>query len=90
VYVIPGKNNKLDFDLYSLGQDGQSATGGNDPDDVNNWDPDSGRYYPDPMRSLLRRMGLLVLVTIVVWRLLLEMFHRRRRRRKATQTEESS
>jgi hypothetical protein len=32
--AFPGKNSKLGFDLYSLGEDGQSATGANDPDGV--------------------------------------------------------
>jgi len=70
VYVIPGKNNKLDFDLYSLGQDGQSATGGNDPDDVNNWDPESYFYYrrvdPARTRAVAVHVALVLLAALVV------------------------
>lgn len=68
VYVFPGKNNKPGFDLYSLGEDGESATGGNDPDDVNNWDPESGSYYPliDPAGTMAVRVGLLLLAALVV------------------------
>jgi len=65
IYVFPGKNNKQGFDLYSLGEDGKTATAGNDPDDINNWDPESGRsYYPrgDPTRNFMRRLLLLVLL----------------------------
>lgn len=68
VYVIPGKNNKLDFDLYSLGEDGQSATGGNDPDDVNNWDPESHFYYrrERPVGTGAGRVALLLLAALVI------------------------
>ena len=64
VYVFPGKNSKEGFDLYSLGEDGESATGGNDPDDVNNWDPESGSYYPDPFRTIVRRVTLLAFLVV--------------------------
>jgi general secretion pathway protein G len=33
VYVYPGKNNQDDYDLYSLGPDGQSGS----DDDITNW-----------------------------------------------------
>jgi hypothetical protein len=65
IYVFPGKNSRDGFDLYTLGRDGKSATAGNDPDDINNWDPESGySYYPrgDPMINFMRRMTLLVLL----------------------------
>jgi general secretion pathway protein G len=41
VYRYPGMHNTNGFDLYSLGPDGVSKTGGDDPDDINNWDPSS-------------------------------------------------
>jgi hypothetical protein len=90
VYVFPGKNNKLHFDLYSLGEDGLSATEGNDPDDVNSWDPHSGSRYPDPMQARLRRVSVRLLTTIILLRLLLEWFVVRYRKRKRTLTQESS
>lgn len=65
IYVFPGKNSREGFDLYTLGEDGKSATAGNDPDDLNNWDPESGYlYYPrgDPMINLMRRVTSLVLL----------------------------
>ena len=40
VVVAPGKHNTNSVDLYSLGRDGRSATDGNDPDDINNWNPE--------------------------------------------------
>jgi len=91
VYVIPGKNNKLSFDLYSLGEDAQSATGGNDPDDVNSWDPESGSYYPliDPIRTVIRYVTLLVVATVIVLRLVLGLV-RRYCKRKGILTKESS
>ena len=37
VYRQPGKHNTPGVDVYSLGQDGKSASEGDDPDDINNW-----------------------------------------------------
>jgi general secretion pathway protein G len=37
VYICPGVHNPKTFDLYSCGRDGVSRTGGDDPDDINNW-----------------------------------------------------
>ena len=34
---IPGTHNTAGADVYSLGEDGRSSSGGNDPDDINNW-----------------------------------------------------
>jgi hypothetical protein len=88
VYVIPGENDdKLDFDLYSLGEDRQSATGGNDPDDINNWDPTSGSYYGlgSPTQTIARCVAVAVLATLVVLRFVLGC-----RRRKDTVTNESN
>jgi general secretion pathway protein G len=36
VYRCPGIHNTNGYDLYSLGRDGKSKTGGNDPDDICN------------------------------------------------------
>ncbi|HEV7282691.1 MAG TPA: hypothetical protein VGN57_20970 [Pirellulaceae bacterium] len=33
------------FGFYSTGRDGVSATGGNDPDDINSWSDSKTRYY---------------------------------------------
>jgi general secretion pathway protein G len=38
VYRCPGIHNTSTFDLYSVGDDCRSRTGGEDPDDINNWD----------------------------------------------------
>lgn len=37
VYICPGVHNTNAFDLYSCGPDGISQSGGDDPDDINNW-----------------------------------------------------
>ena len=34
---IPGTHHTGGADVYSLGEDGLSSSGGNDPDDINNW-----------------------------------------------------
>ena len=43
VYHCPGIHNTNSFDLFSYGADGMSVSGGNDADDINNWDPHSPR-----------------------------------------------
>jgi len=48
VYRFPALHNTNGPDLYSLGEDGVSKSGGNDPDDINNWNWDQrpwSRYY---------------------------------------------
>jgi type II secretion system protein G len=56
VYRFPSLHNTNGPDIYSLGEDGISKTGGNDPDDINNWS--QGRpwstYYNRP--PLLERL----------------------------------
>jgi general secretion pathway protein G len=37
VYRYPGVHNTNAFDIYSCGPDGKSQSGGDDPDDINNW-----------------------------------------------------
>jgi general secretion pathway protein G len=37
VYRCPGIHNTNSYDLYSLGGDGMSRSGGDDADDINNW-----------------------------------------------------
>ena len=41
VYRCPGVHNTNGFDLFSFGADGVSKTGGEDADDINNWDSSS-------------------------------------------------
>lgn len=41
VYLCPGTHNTNGYDLYSCGYDGISKSGGDDLDDINNWDQDS-------------------------------------------------
>ncbi len=41
VYRCPGIHNTNGYDLYSCGFDGISKSGGEDIDDINNWDPSS-------------------------------------------------
>jgi general secretion pathway protein G len=53
VYRCPGIHNTNSFDLYSCGADGISKSGGNDLDDINNWNPASplGGDYPGLSRT---------------------------------------
>jgi general secretion pathway protein G len=37
VYRCPGIHNTNAYDLYSMGPDGISKSGGGDPDDIGNW-----------------------------------------------------
>ena len=47
VYVCPGIHNTNGYDLYSCGFDGISKSGGDDLDDINNWNPRSPRNGTD-------------------------------------------
>jgi general secretion pathway protein G len=85
IYVIPGKHSREGFDLYSLGEDGESATGGNDPDDVNNWDPESGYSYyrlDDPLWSMANRLSLFILGLFVALAFAVHFVRSKRARRK--------
>jgi len=48
VYHCPGNRNTNGFDLYSCGLDGKSFSNGDDPDDINNWNPQSPIVTKDP------------------------------------------
>lgn len=37
IYISPGNQNTVSYDLYSTGPDGTSTTSGSDIDDINNW-----------------------------------------------------
>ena len=37
VYAQPGTHNTSSYDIYSTGPDKSTSTGGEDPDDINNW-----------------------------------------------------
>lgn len=72
VYHCPGIHNPDSFDLYCCGADGVSKSGGDDYDDVNNWDPLSPR---DPNRGENLAglkwsvgLGLLTLATLIGYR----------------------
>ena len=47
-YTFPGVHIPAGFDLWSMGPDGKSKTGGNDRDDVANWKP-----YVDPRPTFI-------------------------------------
>lgn len=66
VYNYPGKINTNSIDLYSTGGDGISVSGGNDPDDINNWDPERRwrKHYNSP--RLIPAIVLVVIVIILV------------------------
>lgn len=67
VYRFPGVYNTNEYDLYSRGSDGISRSGGNDLDDINNWDeasPHGGfvlnSYYGD--RQFAKAATLLLII----------------------------
>ncbi len=41
--------------IFSLGHDGISKSGGNDPDDLNTWDQNSVDFYVDSLNRYLRK-----------------------------------
>ena len=67
VYRYPGIHNTNGYDLYSCGYDGISKSGGEDLDDINNWDPHSphGRIVPVSRNVLEGFQGLPILFEIM-------------------------
>jgi len=56
IYRFPGIHNRNSFDLYSLGEDGVSKSGGNDSDDINSWDESASmRHYSEGRARAARR-----------------------------------
>jgi len=68
VYREPGIHNTKSFDLYSCGADGISKSGGSDPDDTNNWDPNSFR---ENLSDYFRTNGRTVALPLLFGALLL-------------------
>jgi hypothetical protein len=70
VYHYPGTQNTNESDIYSMGADGKTATGGNDMDDINNWNKDRPwhRYYSrQPFIRPMMIGGSLVIMVAVLW-----------------------
>jgi general secretion pathway protein G len=67
VYRCPGVHNTNTFDLYSCGPDGKSAGEGDDPDDINNWNPASPlvrveSHYVTGGRAIIYGLGAVVIL----------------------------
>jgi type II secretory pathway pseudopilin PulG len=66
VFRSPGRHNPDFVDIYSLGADGKTVSGGDDPDDLNNWN--LGRLTPAEkleLRCYLVYPVVFVLATVV-------------------------
>jgi general secretion pathway protein G len=63
-YRCPGIHYTNGFDLYSCGPDGISRNEGDDPDDINNWNPNSGEYDFTSRNQFLSGLILLALLAI--------------------------
>ncbi len=66
-YRYPGIYNTNGYDLYSCGPDGISKTGGEDLDDINNWDPNSphGGTFLDSSQGDPQFFGIMAALLIV-------------------------
>ena len=67
IYNFPGIHNKESFDIYSLGKDGSSQTGGNDKDDINNWDSEHTWLYEAYGCLTKKQLLCLQLGVILFW-----------------------
>jgi hypothetical protein len=72
VCLLPGKHNVAGVDAYCLGKDGRSSSGGDDPDDINNWNPARpwSRYYSGfhiTSQQFSLAAGGIVLVAALLW-----------------------
>ena len=43
-------NEQLEIEVYSFGEDGLTLSSGDDPDDINTWDPESVSFYDRRVR----------------------------------------
>jgi general secretion pathway protein G len=78
VYRCPGIHNTSSFDLYSCGADGISKSGGNDDDDINNWDPNSPRgSFSDRLANLAGAAIILLFIVLMVTVSVTAVFSRR-------------
>ena len=72
VYQCPGVHNTNTFDLYSLGPDGVSKSGGDDPDDIKNWAPPNGppsyleRILATPPETIRLYVGVPIALVVLV------------------------
>ena len=65
-YII-NKDLPDGFGVYLPGEDNASTTGGNDPDDINSWNPNSIDYYHDRLhRSWIIRDIMISLIAAAV------------------------
>jgi len=62
IYRFPAIHSTNGYDLYSLGPDGVSKSGGNDPDDIANWD--KPRDDSVPIRDLLMIAAIFCVLAI--------------------------
>jgi len=72
-YACPGVHRPNSYDLYSYGEDGRSRSGGDDADDINNWDTSQHwlRHYQAPTYEawLRRNWPMLVVIGLVIFSL---------------------
>jgi hypothetical protein len=68
VVALAGESDER-LGFYSVGRDGVSASGGNDPDDINSWTEATTRYYERESLffSLLILLGLSAFLTPFVY-----------------------
>ncbi len=84
VYRCPGIHLPGSFDLYSLGEDGETLTAGDDPDDINNWNSEKpwltyyGRRSVERHRLRCVKIGALLAAGLLA----IVLFPRRILRRK--------
>lgn len=65
VYRFPAVYSTSGYDLYSLGPDGKSVSGGNDPDDIDNWGKPA--VLPVTLARLIDEIGILLLLIPVLF-----------------------
>lgn len=63
--------------IYSLGEDGKTATDGNDPDDINSWTDSNTQFYDQRQayRLIWATLALGVLCGVVVWLILFRVLY---------------
>jgi general secretion pathway protein G len=69
VYRCPGLHNTNSFDLFSCGEDGESKSGGDDPDDINNWNRNSPLVGSDggALPAIAGSLAVFLVVLALAW-----------------------
>jgi len=70
------QNKSVQFRVYSMGEDGRSASRGNDPDDINSWDEHHREFYNRAhIREAIPELAIEMMILILPMFLVVHCLH---------------